>query len=463
MSTVITAPKLILSEDLPSALEQYAQIYEDIRQPGCKQAAEMVFKVPLEQLRPKDPGKVGIHIVALGDWERYGLNKNGDGFPEQPCRDYHGTFVTNGALFQLHKNKDFAKRLGEVVASAYNPKAYRIEVFVHADREKAAPYLHEIETKGTYPFSMAAYVPWDECTVCKHHRWFNETGTVCEHVEHLLSHVLPDGTAVGTLNWLPTFHDISFVPRGADRIAYDLGLYMPGEKAASHFITSSLERAKLAGMLLNGAESPKIKAKRALLEKLAGAEEELRDPQSMARLLSLAANRLDSRDIDQFRHYDPRTMFKVASEHGIIFSFPQFCQIVYGTDVPAECDKIASHGVFTVAQGDMDHCLTESYFSVDPGRRNIYAHTTPITVVSAAQAAKYAGDMSPESLRHRAMSSVATPKTMGHKLASVSSEGRACACAYAAYAMESLFHQQLADDRMVVQSVAAQNLHHTRS
>ena len=461
--SIITAPKLIMSDDLPSSLEQYAQIYQDVRQAGYKQAAENIFNRPISELAPTDPNKVGIHIVALGDWERYGLNKNGDGFPEKPCREFHDTFVSHGALYQLHKNKDFNKRLGEIVASAYNPGAYRIEVFVHADRDKAAPYLHEIERKGTYPFSMAAFVPWDECTVCKHRRLFSAEGTVCEHVEHLLSHVLPDGTAVGTLNWLPTFHDISFVPRGADRIAYDLGLYMPGEKAASHFITSSLERARLAGLVLGGAESPRVQAKRRLIDKLAAAEAELRKPESSALIFNATANQLTDQDIEQFRHYQPRTMFKVAAEHGIVFSFPQFCQIVYGSQVPEEFDKIAAHGVYTVALGDTDHCLTESYFDVDPGPRNIYAHTTPITVDNVAQASKYAGDMSPDSLRRRAMSSTVTSKIMKDKLAEVSPEGRACACAYTAYTLGALFSQKLAEDSMVIHALAAQNLQHTRS
>lgn len=459
----VMAPKLVLSEDLPSGLEQYAQIYEDTRQPGFKQASELIFKVPLDQLRPTDKNKVGIHIVALGDWEHYGLNKNGDGFPRKPCMDFHNTFVTHGALYQLHKNKDFSKRLGEVVASAYNPDAFRIEVFVHADRDKAEPYLTQIERNGTYPFSMAAFVPWDECTVCKHRRWFNETGTVCEHVKDHLSHVWPDGTAVGTLNWLPTFHDISFVPRGADRIAYDLGLYIPGEKAASHVITTSLERAKRAGLMLRGAESPKIKVRRGLLSKLAAIEDDLRADRSGAHVMVGGANHLTVADIDQLRHYEPRTMFKVASENNIIFSFPQFCRLVYGDQVPAEMSKVASHGVFTVANADPDYCLTETYFDVDPGHRNIYANTTHVTVDGAIQGMKAAAEMTNQSIKQRIMSTISQPTKMGQKLASVSPEASACANAYAAYAMNAIFHQKAAGDRMVLCAVAAQNLNQTRS
>jgi hypothetical protein len=152
-----------------------------------------------------------------------------------------------------------------VVASAYNDKAYRIEVFVHADRNKASKYLNEIDLKGTYPFSMAALVPWDECTVCKHKRWFNPSGYACDHVKDMLSVVLPDGTAVGTLNWLPRFHDISFVPRGADRIAYDLGLYMPNEKAASSVHMGSLERAARMGMQLIAEPGKQAQLRRSLI------------------------------------------------------------------------------------------------------------------------------------------------------------------------------------------------------
>lgn len=457
------APKLIMSQDLPDGLEQWAHVMEDPKGLGMKQASELIFKIPLDQLRPAaGSNKVGIHVVALGDYERYGLNKNGDGFPEKACRDYHPTFVKHAKLYELHRNKDPNKKLGDVVASAYNPSACRIELFVHADRNKAQKYLHEIELRGTYPFSMAALVPWDECTICKHRRWFNESGTVCDHIRDLLSTVMSDGRAVGTLNWLPRFHDISFVPRGADRIAYDLGLYMPNEKAASSLHMGSLERAARMGLKFVMPPKEQAIARRVLVEKLARLEDELRSPDNRVALaFQAAANQITPDQVEELRHYDPASVVKLAGEAGVVLSYPQFCQWVYGKqDIPAACKEASKYGVFAAAKEAADIVAEQDYFGVDPIHLNRYSYSTVKPLNRAVDEIKYAGTMNADGIQRRSMTIIAPITLSGRKQASLSPVAKAHAAVYGAYVADTISRQNAVEDEPRLRAVAAQTLQH---
>lgn len=124
--------------------------------------AETVFGKSYDELKP-DKKHVGIHVVALGDEEHYGPNRNMDAMPADSLRKYHDTFVSHGHVFRHHRNKDPKKSIGDIVASAYNEPMGRVELFIHADRDKAAPELERLEREGEIPFSMALNEEWDEC------------------------------------------------------------------------------------------------------------------------------------------------------------------------------------------------------------------------------------------------------------------------------------------------------------
>ena len=49
--------------------------------------------------------EVPVHMIALGASEAYGPNRNGDGFKEATCKEYHDTFVKFAKFFRNHKNK----------------------------------------------------------------------------------------------------------------------------------------------------------------------------------------------------------------------------------------------------------------------------------------------------------------------------------------------------------------------
>lgn len=144
--------KLIYSSAFDNTVDVGVRLIEDPRQ--LTKSASTIFNCDYEDLRP-DKDHVGIHLVALGDFEHFGSNRNGDSFPKSACIKYHDTFVKNGNVYRHHRNKDSEKRLGQVVKSAYNDPMGRIELFIHAHKEKAQDELEKLARDGEVAYSMA--------------------------------------------------------------------------------------------------------------------------------------------------------------------------------------------------------------------------------------------------------------------------------------------------------------------
>lgn len=144
--------KLIFSDSFDPAAETGARLMTS--NSNLVKRASTIFGCDYSELKP-DKDHVGIHLVALGDAEHYGPNRNFDFFAKQACIDYHDTFVKNGNVYQGHINKDPKKARGIIKASAYNEDMGRIELFIHAHKEKAAEDLERMEKENTIPVSMA--------------------------------------------------------------------------------------------------------------------------------------------------------------------------------------------------------------------------------------------------------------------------------------------------------------------
>lgn len=109
--------------------------YND-RQDFVKRAsAELIDKVASMELKP---GEVPVHVIAVGTTEAYGPNRNGDGFSEKACEQYHPYFVKDARLYRNHKNTDTKKSYGIVKASAFNKEMGRIELILALNSNKAA-------------------------------------------------------------------------------------------------------------------------------------------------------------------------------------------------------------------------------------------------------------------------------------------------------------------------------------
>ena len=211
--------KLIYGDSFPELADVGMRLVEDPAQ--MRKQASTVFGCNYDDVKP-DKDHVGIHLVALGDYEHYSANRNGDTFPKAACVKYHHTFVKNAKVHRHHKNRPGDPVLGKIVKSAYNEPMGRIELFIHADKKEAAPELQKFAEDGEVPYSMSCSVKHDRCTICNTVRKNAQDPRQCEHVKNALGKLLDDGRVVATHNDEPNWFEISFVTRPADRIAWSL-------------------------------------------------------------------------------------------------------------------------------------------------------------------------------------------------------------------------------------------------
>ena len=202
-----------------------------------KRAAAQVFD--FGRFSPRR-GESLIHLLALGDGETVGANRNGDFFPKEANEKYHHTFM-KAHYFHDHNNDDPNKSFGRVVAAAYNPPMGRVELIVGLDNEKCAADLAELEKKGEFPVSMSCRVPYDTCMVCGNKA--KSRKEYCKHASIMMGRILDNGKMACVSNEHPDFFDISKVWRGADRVA---------------FTFRKLEKAASDGRILSGAEIAEV-------------------------------------------------------------------------------------------------------------------------------------------------------------------------------------------------------------
>lgn len=215
-----------------------------------------------------NPGEELVHVIALGDTENWGPNRNGDGFSKKACQDYHHYFVKDARVYRNHKNTDKKKSYGVVKASAYNEDMNRVELIVALNgTEKAAKAndglvadkeMDKLTSDKPLAVSMAARVPFDLCSYCGNKAHTREEyctdvkeGGHCKAggLKHNLGKLVKVGEDLHHLhadNTKPYFFDISHVFVPADRIAYASGFC----KRASTDLIGGAELAELYGLSL---------------------------------------------------------------------------------------------------------------------------------------------------------------------------------------------------------------------
>ena len=202
-----------------------------------------------------ESGKTKLHVLALGAGEYWGANRNGDFFSEDALLEYHPTFVQYGHFHKNHKNKKSDTKYGTVEKSWYNPRMHRVELVVSIDNSMNPEILDAIENGKDIPVSMAAKLPYDICSICGHKRKTPKKKDTCDHVNNMLTKILPQGQQVYCINPKPKFFDISKVWKPADRTAYVLrkvasagGYVSPPMR--THRIDPSLTKTALSKMAL---------------------------------------------------------------------------------------------------------------------------------------------------------------------------------------------------------------------
>lgn len=376
--------KLIYSADFDPTVGVGAELIT--RQGELTKQASTIFGKEYSDLKPDDR-HVGIHVVALGDAEHYGMNRNGDLFTKKACVEYYPTFVENGHVFRHHRNKDPSGAIGEIKYAAYNEPMGRIELFIHADKEKAAPELERLEKEGEIPFSMACRVPNDRCTICGALRKHAGDESECEHVRDHLGEQWEDGRKVGTYNDEPQFFDISFVGRPADRIAWNL-------KVASALPLSSVKEAEYAGIKVPDSiacDTEESKRKLGYAKDVASLQASYRGWISKSasvvtardgylyELRRVPSSSLDDDTVSRLRELPTKMAFAVLADTGVIMDMPTFFKYATGDDYvpvvkPYMEETVAYYPTFlenAVKQGSASSFCTRTDFDAEGYRPRV--------------------------------------------------------------------------------------------
>ena len=203
----------------------------------------------LKTLRP-DPKYQYVLMTPMGSYEYWGMNVNGDVFPDislafnrekddpipvvrsledrwlspfqgkVPPGNYtnfgHKTFL-EALRYRHHVNKNPEIAYGDITLSVWNPAMHRVEVISRHDRERAKrvgaeEIIIDLDAGKPRQISMGCRVPFDVCTLCGH---ISKTpGDYCDHLRTMMGSITPEGRIVGAVNFFPKFFDLSdvFVP-----------------------------------------------------------------------------------------------------------------------------------------------------------------------------------------------------------------------------------------------------------
>jgi len=235
----------------------------------------------IENLRPTNDAQY-VLVNAMGAWEYFGSNINGDGFPEaalihspknwtgNPMVDkihakswpYGYPTFYNSHPYAHHRNKDPSRAYGEVELVVWNDHMKRVELVIRVDHDKCVKFggvpVWDRLKQGQFPdVSMGAKVPFDTSSITLDWELYREAQATFDPKKHKhpgqavlefhkklktkngkgipgvsvtrhdyddwckkkMNHILPDGRKVFVYNDYPRFFDISFVFIGADKTA----------------------------------------------------------------------------------------------------------------------------------------------------------------------------------------------------------------------------------------------------
>lgn len=197
----------------------------------------------LKTAEPIEGGRI-ILVHGLGSDEVWGINNNGDSFPEyminddgvkeatlinsDPKNDWgYITFEKYAHSFADHVNNHPDNTIGgKVILADWNPEMHRVEIVMPinpkmsktaAARYKAEEAIHKIDRGEPVDVSMGCKVAYDICKTCRNKA--KNRSEYCDHAKYAMGQIMSDGRRVGVDNPRPKFFDISYVKRGADRAA----------------------------------------------------------------------------------------------------------------------------------------------------------------------------------------------------------------------------------------------------
>jgi hypothetical protein len=215
--------RLILPQNIGDRRDVYF-VKED-RQFLRKHASSYHPKIAeyIEKAKPI-PNLIQVLLTALGAYEFWGQNVNGDRF-RVPALTHEGsdygyqTFTSNANYFTHHVNKDPALAKGQVLHAVWNEAGKRVELIVGINPSLDPEGAAMVDRGDDVTFSMGAKVPFDVCSIC-HHR-AKTRAEYCDCLRYMMNQIDPmSNQLVGADNLFPKFFDISRVLIPADKTAH---------------------------------------------------------------------------------------------------------------------------------------------------------------------------------------------------------------------------------------------------
>ncbi len=308
------------------------------------------------------PGRTIVLVIGLGSYEWYGLNRNGDGFPEQPykvgvkppcgccgkdrdawvlpeeCIQHHYKSYEQGNVFRHHVNKDPKKRVGRVLKAFWNPFMHRVEVLEDINNAKAPDLVEQI-CDGEFPAkSMGCRIKFDVCTECGHQAPTRKH--YCDHLKWAMSQLNPQtGMRNGALNPNPRFFDSSWVIRPADRCGYML------KKVATPYDVQGYNSAMLGDLVDDLNEKAAAARKLADMDKVVrgypaavveSPEAPLVQKYRDSSLPSLVEKtpQLSQEDLQKLTPYQLADTLEALSRAGITLTTSEFARLFLGKTAP---------------------------------------------------------------------------------------------------------------------------------
>lgn len=400
------------------------------------------------------PGEEPVHAIILGATERYGVNKNFDGWLADMCRRCHNTFPKYARIYRDHHNKNPERSYGVIKASSFNEDMQRIELVAafNATREAADRNgglvadleMNKLASGQDMALSHACRVPFDQCSACQHKAARREDyclgvheGGSCPYggLRHNIGKVAEDGHVLHADNPEGKFFDCSHVTssRQADRIAYLLGPW----KEAQAPIKSGAELADELGLVepyqCRADEFPEpLRADLRSLHDLLLANENWSgaDPAGLSLLEQRRCPELSQVKLASER----RTVLLALAEQKVLLPVPEFLSLETGQ----ELSKIAALAeqveqlLPEALQGLAQSPVLENLLASSPYRFVSDHAQAPAHALAVKCASLYGLDL--RSCRQRAGEAVWTEKSKRfNNAAPVSAEGQHWAQRYALY------------------------------
>lgn len=387
------------------------------------------------------PGRTIVLVIGLGSFEWYGLNRNGDGFNEQPykvgqqptcgccidknreawiteeeCVTRHYKSYEQGHCYLHHTNKNPARAIGNILKAFWNSYMHRVEVLEDIDNNKAPEIVGRIADGELLAKSMGCRIKYDVCTKCGHRSPTRQQ--YCDHLKWEMGHLDPQtGIRYGALNPSPRFFDSSWVVRPADRTGYML------KKVAIAYELQPLDSSR-AGELIDT-----LHAKAAAARKLAVIDKVVRGyPAAMVQselpeaplveqyrktsLPGIVTNtpELNSTDIQTLSSHQLPPLLSALSRAGIILTTPEFIRLFMAKAAPGvEIPNDVLENITALQSEFFDllnqrpsllHELTQTLSSGAPATEAIQRSVTPLLEKRSTISDYLSRRFTPEALKY---------------------------------------------------------------